>query len=230
MLGRRTSTSRPSPAIIVAVVALVAALAGTAIADPVASTSAINKKKVKKIAKKQINKLAPGLHVASAESANTATTASEAARATNADLLDGVDSASLLRGNGRTFAVHGTDAPSGGPSAPIALQIGGNLTLNCNNPASAGSDFTFTNTGGTADVWTEKVQDDFAIGHPIFYNAVPNGGTASMSISGPVVGSGRGVAMLTISRGNRLTRIEARVVFKAGSQCSFNALITELSG
>ncbi len=220
-MGRRIRERRPSPAVIVAVLALVAALAGTAVAGPHASTSAINKKKVKKIAKKQINKLAPGLHVASAESANTAT---------NADLLDGIDSASLLRGTGRTFAVHGTDAPSGDPSAPIALQIGGNLTLDCNNPASAGSDFTFTNTGGTADVWTEKVQDDFSIGHPIFYNVVPNGGTAVMSISGPVVGSGRSVAMFTISRGNRLTRIEARVVFTGGSRCSFNALITELSG
>lgn len=51
--------SRPSPALIVAVVALVAALAGTAIADPGASTSKITKSKVKKIANKQINKRLP---------------------------------------------------------------------------------------------------------------------------------------------------------------------------
>jgi hypothetical protein len=48
----RLRPSRPSPAILVAVVALVAAVAGTAVADPVANTSAINKKKVKKIANK----------------------------------------------------------------------------------------------------------------------------------------------------------------------------------
>jgi hypothetical protein len=49
-------TSRPSPAFVVALVALVAAVAGTAIADPVASTSALSKKKVKKIAKKEAAK------------------------------------------------------------------------------------------------------------------------------------------------------------------------------
>ena len=53
---RRLKRSRPSPALIVAVVALVAALAGTAVAaDPLATTS-VSKKKTKKIAKKQANK------------------------------------------------------------------------------------------------------------------------------------------------------------------------------
>jgi hypothetical protein len=52
-------TARPSPALIVAVVALVAALAGTAIAGPGASSSAITKAKVKKVANKQINKQKP---------------------------------------------------------------------------------------------------------------------------------------------------------------------------
>jgi hypothetical protein len=46
-------SSRPSPAIVVAVLALVAALAGTAVGnDRVADTSALKKKKVKKIARK----------------------------------------------------------------------------------------------------------------------------------------------------------------------------------
>jgi hypothetical protein len=61
----------PSPAILVGVLALVAALAGTAVAGPDASTSALSKKKVKKIAKKQANKAidaaAPGLTVGNAE-------------------------------------------------------------------------------------------------------------------------------------------------------------------
>jgi hypothetical protein len=48
-----TIRKRTSPALIVAVVALVAALAGTAIAGPGASSSAITKSKVKKIANKQ---------------------------------------------------------------------------------------------------------------------------------------------------------------------------------
>lgn len=46
--------ARPSPAIIVAVMALVAALAGTAIAGPTASTS-VSKKKTRQISKKITN-------------------------------------------------------------------------------------------------------------------------------------------------------------------------------
>ena len=63
--------SRPSPALIVAVFALVAALAGTAIAGPGASTSKITKAKVKKVANKQINKRLP---IDSAELADNAVT------------------------------------------------------------------------------------------------------------------------------------------------------------
>jgi hypothetical protein len=49
----RLKRSRPSPALVVGVLALVAALAGTAVAaDPVATTS-VSKKKTKKIAKNQ---------------------------------------------------------------------------------------------------------------------------------------------------------------------------------
>jgi hypothetical protein len=78
---RRLKRARPSPALIVAVVALVAALAGTAVAsDPLATSSAkkVTKKKVKKIADRRINKLAPGLSVANAETAQNAETAETA--------------------------------------------------------------------------------------------------------------------------------------------------------
>jgi len=70
----------PSPAILVAVLALVAALAGTAVAGPGASTSAISKKKVK---------LAPGLSVAHADTADRADTAGSADTAANADAVGG---------------------------------------------------------------------------------------------------------------------------------------------
>ena len=55
----------PSPAIVIAILALVAGVTGAAVAQPVAKKP-VTKKSVKKIAKKQINKLAPGLNVASA--------------------------------------------------------------------------------------------------------------------------------------------------------------------
>lgn len=67
---RQIRASRPSPAIIVAILALVAALAGSAIAGPHANTSAVTKSKLKKIATKQadkqIDERAPGLSVANA--------------------------------------------------------------------------------------------------------------------------------------------------------------------
>ena len=67
---RRITSSRPSPAILVAVVALVAALAGTAVADSGAVASKITRSKVKTIAERKANKAikqqAPNLEVGSA--------------------------------------------------------------------------------------------------------------------------------------------------------------------
>ena len=63
---RRVSSARPSPAIVIAILALVAGVTGAAVAQPSAK-KAVTKKKVKKIATKQINKLAPGLSVANAD-------------------------------------------------------------------------------------------------------------------------------------------------------------------
>jgi hypothetical protein len=65
-------------ALIVAAVALIFAIAGTAIAGPGSISSKISKAKVKKIAKKQINKAAPGLSVAKAVKADSADTAASA--------------------------------------------------------------------------------------------------------------------------------------------------------
>ncbi len=81
---------RPSPALIVAVVALVAALAGTAVGGvAVTSLNSKDKKQVKKIAKKQgkkqakkqIKKQEPKLDVNSAKTADEASSADEAATA-----------------------------------------------------------------------------------------------------------------------------------------------------
>jgi hypothetical protein len=69
---------RPSPAMVIAMVALIAALGGTAVGAKV-----LNKKKVKKIANNQITKRAPGLSVASAKSADTAGSAKSADTAGN---------------------------------------------------------------------------------------------------------------------------------------------------
>ena len=54
---RLSSHRGPSPALIVAAIALIFAIAGTAIAGPDAISNKITKAKVKKIAKKQANKV-----------------------------------------------------------------------------------------------------------------------------------------------------------------------------
>jgi hypothetical protein len=73
---RRMFRNPPSPAMVLAAVALILALAGTAIAGPDRLTREVTKSKVKKISKKQANKQitkrAPGLSVANAETANRA--------------------------------------------------------------------------------------------------------------------------------------------------------------
>lgn len=96
---------RPSATMIVAAVALTLALTGSAIAMPSASTRAVTKSTVKKIAKSQADKVvtsrAPGLSVAKAATADSATSAgsaTNATNATNAGNLGGVPAAQYVRG------------------------------------------------------------------------------------------------------------------------------------
>jgi hypothetical protein len=150
-MGRLSRGSRPSPAIVVAVLALVAALAGTALARPQATTSAISKKKVKKIATKQIKKLAPGLSVANAVNAENAASAESADRAQTVDPDATLRSGESLSG---VWAVAGgmsqslVDAVQFTPQLPAALGAGavhriasGGSSAQCPGPgqAAAGS-------------------------------------------------------------------------------------------
>ena len=78
---RRLKGRRPSPAMTVAVAALIVALVGTAMAAPTAIKSILNKKEkkqVKNISKNQVNNLAPGLSVKHATTAGSADTAKQA--------------------------------------------------------------------------------------------------------------------------------------------------------
>jgi hypothetical protein len=83
---------RPSPAMIVAVLALVFAMVGSAVAGTDGLSSKITKSKVKKIAKKQANKVLDGrqgdLSVAKAKEADHATTAGTASSAEHANSAD----------------------------------------------------------------------------------------------------------------------------------------------
>jgi hypothetical protein len=110
---------------LVVCMAIVAALAGTALAGSGAETSAITKSKVKRIVGKEVAKLAPTLHVASADTAGTAdsaksadtastatsaNTANSAQTAANADALGGDPAASF--GSGLVFG-SAVDFPAG---------------------------------------------------------------------------------------------------------------------
>jgi hypothetical protein len=90
---------RPSPAMVVAIFALVFAVAGTGVAS-VATISALSKKdkkKVKNIANSQITQRAPGLAVGSAKSADNAANATNATNATNAANVDGLSGSTFKR-------------------------------------------------------------------------------------------------------------------------------------
>ena len=88
----RLKGSWANPALIVAILALVAGVVGTAAGDPIGK---LTKKKVAKIANKEITKRAAGLAVAHAASADTATTAQSAATAENSNALGGKSAAQL---------------------------------------------------------------------------------------------------------------------------------------
>lgn len=144
-------------------------------------------------------------------------------------LLGGLDQSAFVHGAGRTYAVFGTDPVGGDPSAPVNLDVGGRFTLACQNPASIGSTFTFTNTSGaTADVWTDLVRE-FTPETRESYTSVPDNGTATLEVAGPVVVSGQALERFTIAVSGRLTLIEARLAFGPAG-CRFPLLITELRG
>lgn len=95
---------RPSPAMVIAVVALIAALGGTAIAGGV-----LNKKKVNKI----ITNRAPGLSVSNAKTADSAT------NATNAATVGGKSiQAAVVNGSATTATVVRGSATGAGRLAP----------------------------------------------------------------------------------------------------------------
>jgi hypothetical protein len=167
----RLSQVRPSPAMLVAFAALVAALVGTAVAG-VATPSKLNGKERKQVAKiarkeadKQITKRAPGLSVAVASTASSANSANTAARLGKVIVERQTGSVESLKGGSvDAFCPTGTQTIGGGgrgddfdePSllASRPTRAGG-------EPPASGESFTgwrvsvFNDTGGTVqpEVW-----------------------------------------------------------------------------
>jgi hypothetical protein len=134
---RKLFKHRPSPAMIIAVIALIMSLGGSAYA-----LSKKDKKKVTNIADNEISKKAPGLSVA---------------KAADADKLGGVAPAGYQQGGGHTyFGAKDGAAPSSG-NALLSIPGIANITFDC---SASGVDSTvhITNTSGVnlGDVGQEQ--------------------------------------------------------------------------
>jgi hypothetical protein len=127
---------------VVAVIAVILALGGTAFA----ALSKKERKTVRKIADTEITKKAPGLSVAN--SANSAA-------------LGGVPASGYVQGSGRQITVRGY-VNTGGATATLISAAGvGNLTMDC---ANTGQDvtLTYTNTSGAIQLGNGSVADEGA--------------------------------------------------------------------
>jgi hypothetical protein len=164
----RLSQVRPSPAMLVAATALVAALVGTAVAG-VATHSKLDgkeRKQVAKIARKQadkrIAKLAPGLSVAVANVANSANSAARLGRVIVEHQTGSIES--LKGGSIDAFCPSGTQAIGGGGRADDFDEptlLASRPTRAGGEPPGSGESFTgwrvsvFNDTGVTVqpEVW-----------------------------------------------------------------------------
>jgi hypothetical protein len=116
---------RPSPGMVVAVIAVVLAVGGTAYA----ALSKKEKKTVKKIADREITAKAPGLSVA------------------NSAALGGVPASGYVQGSGKQVTVRGY-VDTGGATATLINAAGvGTLTMDCANTGQNVT-LTYTNTSG----------------------------------------------------------------------------------
>jgi hypothetical protein len=137
---RKLFKHRPSPAMIIAVIALIMSLGGSAYA-----LSKKDKKQTRNIADSEITKKAPGLSVANA------------GKAGDADKLGGVGPAGYQQGGGHTyFGAKDGAAPSSG-NALLSIPGIANITFDC---SASGVDSTvhITNTSGVnlGDVGQEQ--------------------------------------------------------------------------
>lgn len=138
---------QPSAALIVAAVALVAALAGTAIAGPSGAMEKIDRKQVKAIAAKQVNKLAPGIADRRIDarapgllvaSAATAQTFDPDATLRSGDTLTGVWAVSGVTGQNAPAAITFTPRLPGSLGAgAVHRLVSGATSAACPGPGSA---------------------------------------------------------------------------------------------
>jgi hypothetical protein len=201
---RKLFKHRPSPAMIIAVIALIMSLGGSAYA-----LSKKDKKKVTSIADNEITKKAPGLSVANA------------GKAGDADKLGGVPASGFAQGGGHNyFGSVSAAAPSSGNSLLNIPGIG-TVTFDC---AANGVDSTvhITNTSGVnlGDVGQNQATAGATL-NP-FGPGIANGATVDIS---HLNSSGNGVAdtvlMLWNAAGPKVASIHISNVF-----CNYGATAT----
>jgi len=222
---------RPSPALVVAIIALFAALTGSSYAEPLrAQVSAlIGGKSIKKraIGGKHVKRNAlTGYHIrerrlakvpsaARADSAASADSAATAATATNAGTLDGKDSLDFADGKvtlsaGRTTGGAGPDPNNIRTfSTPV-----GSFELNC---GIANADARYRNTTGVnQDVYRTVLDDGSAVSHD-YLDAAPDNDI------GYAATAGLGPANVELSAGSGSTHARFRVqTRRVGTTCTWN--------
>jgi hypothetical protein len=136
-----SKASRPSPALVLAALALVFAMVGTAIAGPDAISNKITKPKVKNISKKQANKVLDQRESSlDVNSAKRADNANNADNADNAVTADGPAAWAHLSSTGTVLAGRGVEA--GNVSAGAAGYW-----------CFSGLEFEFRGLQATVDYW-----------------------------------------------------------------------------
>jgi hypothetical protein len=185
---RRIKGARPSAALIVAVIALVAALGGGAVAGvAVTSLNKKDKKQVRKISKKEANKRIdkrePSLDVNSAKNATNAENAINATNAQNADTAAGV----------RPVKVDYTGS-GGGPDEVLLDEGGIEIRAICSGAPSAQVLLSATAPGGAiaasvidSPLDTDRVgfetDDEFDPPDDLFFSTAPTNPDMSLTLN-----------------------------------------------
>ena len=175
---------RPSPAMVVAMIALIAALAGTAIA-----AAPVTKKTVNKI----INNRAPGLSVSHAKTADTATSANNATTLNNLNAND-LATAGSFDQRGDTVALTGANVTY--LSAPI--------TTSGQKVLTAVASIEATSNGGTDDNINCNISIDGVDGPSQSTAVTPNTLEDSTTLpltQGRVVGAGTHTVIAECNQG-----------------------------
>ena len=145
---RKIRVDKPSPAMVVAIVALIFAVTGTAVAGvaTISSLTKSEKKTVKKIANKQIKKKGPGLSVANAKKLGGQPASFYAPASTLAH--------ALVAANGSVDTAH---SHNGVTQANVTQPVGGIYCFNGLSPAPRS--VVASVAGGQATVQTQTQYD-----------------------------------------------------------------------